>query len=90
MHDDGVAGQILLSIRSEIAVFALEFLDSIGVVDTLVTAQVVFVGKFSSACRTRMGPLVDGQVDGKMVGEGSFANGNMGAEVARIGARNVV
>jgi hypothetical protein len=41
-------------------VFALELLDSGGVVDALVVAQVVLVGKFSSTRWTLIGSLFDG------------------------------
>jgi hypothetical protein len=43
-----MTGQILLSVGSEVAVFAFELLDSAGVVDVFMVAQVVFVGKLAS------------------------------------------
>jgi hypothetical protein len=38
MHDNGVTDQILLPIRSEIAVFASVFLDSLDVVNAFMDA----------------------------------------------------
>jgi hypothetical protein len=38
--------------------FAFEFLDSFGVVGTLVIVQVVFVGEFSSTHWTLIGSLI--------------------------------
>jgi hypothetical protein len=41
-------------------VLAFELLDSGGVMDALVVAQVVLVGEFSSTCWTLIGSLFDG------------------------------
>jgi hypothetical protein len=64
VYDDGMTGQILLSIGSEVAVFAFELLDSVSVMDAFVVAQVVFVGKLASTRWTRVGTLLDGEVYG--------------------------
>jgi hypothetical protein len=69
--------------------FALELLDSIGIMDALVVAQVVFVGKFPSACWTRVRSLLDGEVYGEMDIQDGFADGGVGAEVACVGAGSV-
>jgi hypothetical protein len=67
-------------------VFTLELLDSFGVMDALVIAQVVFVGKFPSACRTGIGALLNREVYGEMDVEDGLADGGIGAKVTRVGA----
>jgi hypothetical protein len=84
MHDDGMADQVLLLIGLEVAMFTFEFLGSIGVVDTLVGAQIVFVGEFSSACWTWIGALFDGEVYGQVNVKKGLANGGVGAEMVSV------
>jgi hypothetical protein len=67
-------------------VFTFELLDSLGVVDTLVVAQVVLVGKFPSACRTGIGALFNREMYGEMDVEDGLADGDIGAKVTRVGA----
>jgi hypothetical protein len=65
--------------------FTLEFLDSAGVMDIFVVAQIVFIGKFTFACRTLVWSLFDGKVYGEVDVKDSFADGGVGAEVTPIG-----
>jgi hypothetical protein len=86
MHDDGVADQVLPSIRSEIAVFTFELLDVAGVVDVFVSAQVVFVGKSSPARWTWVGALLGREVYGEMDVKKGLADGDVGTQMAAMGS----
>jgi hypothetical protein len=85
-----MTGQILLPIRSEIAVFAFVFLDSPGVMSAFVDMQIVFVSEFLSARWTGIGSLIDRQVCGKVDSEGSFTDGGLGAKITHVGVGSVV
>jgi hypothetical protein len=60
-------------------VFAFELLDVAGVVNVFVSAQIVLVGKFSSARWTWIGTLLGREVYGKMDVEKGLADGDVGA-----------
>ena len=86
MHDDGVADQVLPSVRAEIAVFTFEFLDVSGVVNMFVGAQIVLVGESSPTCWTWVGALLGREVYGEMDVEEGLADGNVGAQGTLVGS----
>jgi hypothetical protein len=86
MHDDGVADQVLPSVRAEIAVFAFEFLDVSGVVNMFMGTQIVLVGESSSTRWTWVGALFDREVYGEMNVEEGLADGDVGEKVALVGS----
>jgi hypothetical protein len=60
-------------------VFTFELLDVAGVMNVFVSAQVVFVGEFSSARWTWIGTLLGREVYGEMDVEEGLADGDVGA-----------
>jgi hypothetical protein len=84
VHDDGVANQVLPSVRTEIAVFTFELLDVVGVVDVFVSTQIVLVGESSSTRWTWVGALFGREVYGEMDVEEGLADGNVRAQVTLV------
>jgi hypothetical protein len=67
-------------------VFTFELLDVTGIVDVFVSAQIVFVGKSSSARRAWIRTLLGREVYGEMDVEEGLADGDVGAKVALVGS----
>jgi hypothetical protein len=67
-------------------VFTFEFLDVTGVVNVFMSAQVVLVGKFSSACWTWIGTLLGREMYGEVNVEKGLADGDVWALVTLVGS----
>jgi hypothetical protein len=86
MYDGGVTDQVLPSIQSEIAVFALELLDVAGVVNMFVGAQIVLVGESSSTRWTWIGTLLGREVYGEVDVKKGLADGDVGTQGTFVGS----